>query len=949
MTDQVPVDNDDGRTALAALAADLANWDGSREARDDLRRRTRELPEVRNPPDASAGAVLKVRAAYELKDPTRLVTRFQAVGPCAYAPYFGDPAMGAWPYSDPLKAADAIALTWLPLIARFAMEDDDRARDFVDVLFRTRPRRTWVPASCALAQWAVRDSQAFDRLASHWAAAFPEGYDVRRFDRTHHKEESAVDEHVVRHSLHAACAYLAAGGTRPLHGLSPKQVATSKLPKDPSDASTILLAVRELVASAATRGETLPHVTKLIQIDTANELVDPVLRDMADVLRDDPAAAGVVADLETQLRRPLWAKHTGANGRTDALLSWLQSAIWFRDRGAPITSFQSDAAESAQALGLAIDGTMPAGEPDVGAALATRLRFLADSDTVATTGSTRLSALVAETVLLLAHPDAVELDWAALARRAGIGDPAIVCTSLPDKKRTVEQVGKAALALLLAAVDAVPNGLLRDANLPREAVLALASSSDGRIAIQVAVQVERLLREQATPADDLRFLWQLLQRNPHQKTFKELGEMLRGEPGTLHALVKALMDLDRVRDRGGSRTDVLESYRKVVESIEGHLPKPAPGTPLGPEYRFLALIERLRQVASAPEEDCGSAAWLDLVEEAIVGGSETCGIRLWMHWLECPADDLETHWRATRRAIEAVRVADLPFSSEQPRLLRERLDELGAGLENVAWPERKLFARVIDSTRRWIDSREGASAEAARKSAEAARHSAEAVKEIERLKDLMDRGDEEGVIAFAASGESGRLGKLPAEHVLRLHRFLLDHLHLRNAEALRDAVRERVPLRAVWMYLAPLIAGVASGTVLVLDVGTAFDDLAVKSSLPIAYWGTLAVTFISALALLWATLASRVRAGPPGKRSWFRRVAQSARRVAAPFLGATTIAGVVSAVTLWLLAPTRTLKGVDEPGEWVATWVLWTGLSLFLGLFVSIVVAGRGVGGEERR
>ena len=150
-----------------------------------------------------------------------------------------------------------------------------------------------------------------------------------------------------------------------------------------------------------------------------------------------------------------------------------------------------------------------------------------------------------------------------------------------------------------------------------------------------------------------------------------------------------------------------------------------------------------------------------------------------------------------------------------------------------------------------------------------------------------------------------------------LNIFLLGQLRLREAWLLSRAAPADPQRTSLVTFFAPLVAAIASGVFLVLDVGTEFAKVEGTAQ----YGATLGLAALASMfALIHALEVPRLRAALP--------------RIAAAFALTWLLAAVESAIVVWILTGTSARSG----GPFWADWLMWTSLSQFLGLFLSLVV-----------
>ncbi len=899
---------------LEALVAALEAWDGRLETARAIRASVRELPDPRRKPNGVAErAIFVARSAYASKGglgrPEKLAADVEFAR--RVGPFVGDPELGSWPFHAPLRISDAEAIAWLPVVGRFA-PPDDQVRAFVEVMFRTRKRDTWVPASHALAALALRDEKSRERLAQAFADLWPNGLPTRWPSG---KLTTAAERvHDARHVLHAACAFLAAGGDAAVvKQLDASKLAAMALPSaDQSDASAVLLALTALVASERTRPKVMPHLSARAADSAPDEMQEAALRDIAQALGPCAESAAIV----DVLKQPRWRTVPGIR-RLDALMSWLDTAMWLHSRGEPdaVAWMRAQAADGAAALALKLDRRLPDGAEDPVDALLPRLRAVLDADVRATTEPARWVMQLAELLLLLDHPRVQKMPWRALVRRAmGPNAP-------PGVDDTVAAVARAELTAALALADEGSATLLRSAELDASVTLQLASSQNGFVARQVSVQVERLLRELEPGPEQLRLLWRLLQRDPPAETFHALRINLRGEGTPLHALVEAFGRLDEVRERGSPLAEVSRCYREAA-AASGELCRSAAAEDGAvPVARLAEALERAAALEKSTE--VGTRAWRQGFRAVLLGAGDD-GLAAWMRWLGLATDALEPAWKRLDAAVASIVESRLAVTVEQCAELDAAADELKAAVRNLAWPEAHAVKAILEQLACWRAER----LDEARRSAKASEACARA----------LDRGDEAWAVAAATSAE---LELLPPAMLRRLGRFLLDRLLFRAAHRLRARVRERAQIPAVWTHLAPLFAGVASGTFLVLDVGTAWNDVVAAHS-PIGLAATVALSLLLSFVLLAGNLASRMAAADEPAPVRLSRVC---RRVLPTYALALLLAAGVSGLVL------VTLEGTSQPTSRVGRGaaVLATGAPLGIIVLVPRALPRPDPAGARRR
>jgi len=534
------------------------------------------------------------------------------------APFLGDSAAGPWPYEDCWNISDEDGAKWARLLGRHALVDEAVKRLLL-VFFLHRRRPIWLPASEGLACALRRDGPLRDLISPMWERYFPRlpkgripgpGW-VSTEVRTKlwpAKDEKKAEEkrkgkgpgkgeekeangepggtwederehaaHVGRHLVHLASCFEATrrdGETTPFTGFSAEWLASIRLrvgepgkekEADRTDASILLLCFEALVQNDRTAGSVLPVIPDRVSETGANEQTDEALRALARALEAREAGeAGTTAlgAVLERLRKPAWRTEPDWKKRADALWGWLETAAWFRERGdaGSTDRMRELAPEAERSLDLALGGAFPGDAEDPVPVILPTLSTVLDGDVFLTVSPAARALSLVESVLFLGRRELSGLPWRSLVARAAGRDSARL-----ESDVTVGEAGEVRIALLPHVREAAPALLLRDRRLTPAETLSLASEKNGYVAGQVAVQVERQLREavatggrieRPTREHQIALLWRLLQRNPPNETFSQLKVMLRGlprslggPPSPLTAVVGAVLELDSLRDR----------------------------------------------------------------------------------------------------------------------------------------------------------------------------------------------------------------------------------------------------------------------------------------------------------------------------------------------------------------------------------------------------------------
>ncbi|MEQ1503281.1 MAG: hypothetical protein ABMB14_13675 [Myxococcota bacterium] len=897
------------------LAARLLGWDGSAEAAHALRAEVAAIGELRPKGAVPPGtrALAKAADLYRSRDPSPrglgawILKDGNADEARALAPLIGDPALGRWPYLDPLALSEADTVTWARVLAALRPVVDDAIRRFVRVAFLVRRRQTWPSACRAWAALAIGDAGLREALRETWARCLPAVGDKWPKTGLSKVELGPGTAHLVRHTLFLGCCWRALGGDPAIAGLDGTKLAGMPLPADDADRSVIVLGLTELLP-------TDPHgISKLLVRRAgelgADELSEAAVRELLARLEPGPAAAAIRAALIA----PRWQP-----ARIDGLWEWIVTAAWFADRGDDdaVAQIVAAAGEATDAIRWRIGSDHPADPVD---GLIARLRQLLDPDRFAVVPERRRAPLIAETRLLMATADAGPLPWESVVR---VACPAAARGAL---RGTVAQIGEPSLCVTLAERSLTIRTLMRDVVLDPDNVLRIGAIQDGFVAGQVAVQAERILRELPTPTDQVRFLWNLLQQDPPYKTFAELGIVLRTELGStgasnLAAMVRAVSALDQRRDEHADVPSIAAAFAELVSAATALL---GPADPVGTALGGLATA--LRDAVRQEIDPLDDEAWLTTFEDVALGSDPRGGLVGFAWWLAGSRTDAGGSLAEKRggavKAANRLRAAVRMVRAARPGVTAEHHEELCAAsralliqIGPLGWPETLLVGSLLHRL------------ELRSQDALAEGHASRAA--VESVSRVLERADEAALAAVIRDPE--QLALLPVTEIRRIHADLLGLLRFADADVLRVAVTDRIRLPTATNHRMPLFAAVAGGTFLVLDVGEPWLALVHDHA-----WGRYGFTVGLALAasygLLLNDLGPRLTAGPTSAAA---RWGTLAIRALPTFLLAGSVSVGVSALamsTLGLLAPTA---------AGVLSLLLWSALALFLGVFIGLIAQG---------
>ena len=204
------------------------------------------------------------------------------------------------------------------------------------------------------------------------------------------------------------------------------------------------------------------------------------------------------------------------------------------------------------------------------------------------------------------------------------------------------------------------------------------------------------------------------------------------------------------------------------------------------------------------------------------------------------------------------------------------------------------------------------------------------------LRDAIVRRDEE---AIALLGEQTDPAPSPAV-IQAAYAALLNSLSYLGARRISRADGGRTALPAIWSRLRMPAIGAIAGPLLVLDVGSNWDAL-----IPGHRSIEVGLLILAALALSFTALATEVwgqlRRDADSGRLW--HLLRVSRRALPTFGAVFAIAAVSAAGVLGTLGD----MGAYELLELLLRWLLWSSLSLFLGMFLGLLLQGRRVLDED--
>lgn len=983
---------------LEALATDLQTCLQGQGNAAALRERTRMLARLSRPqkskgqkvpPDISNAAVNALREAklaYQRRSPFRIGALLHHGN--LLDVFVGDRELGDWPFHHPDVIADEDARNWLDWLARpdcRAVIDED-LRQFVRVFFRTRRRSTWLPASRALARMATRDGEAAEEVRNLWKRWCPgapppsesPGSAVAPAPDSDAAIQAHLDQvnrsHLRRHVIHLACAWTAfSENAVDLDGFDPAFLAAYLVEtRDAPDFSTALEGLLELVGANAFPSDAWQGPIDRISKSAQEAQTDNVLQRLHERLATRPDMAKVSAAVRERLMRPGWIPGPGGT-KDDAignethwetLWTWLDNARSFLNRSdtGAVAAMRKVATESGAgpAFDLAVNGVLPDGAGHALDAALPRLRALLDPDVWETTVGMRRTRLVVESWHLVHHPDIATLPWAAMAGRAiGASARLLEATDTLDMGLTVAEGWRSHMTMGMKQMGA--GFFVRDGEFPEPIVSTMAAKGKG-LEIQAAVQAERLLRTASNPEDRIRCLWRILRYDPVQRFFTQLETMVRWNDTALVRLVRAVGEMDARRDASRNRTTIqaseypalAELYDKVARQVARILgPKSANSTRPAPSDWLAGICRTLKE--AHPPGDPGCPAWDDWLRILLLGDDGIGGLCGWTDWLgqEWPAAAGPKADTALRLEVEQflprfkevmARLRDERFQVSERDIgnARSNLEELDGFRSRLAWPEAAILGGVQMRLKTWLDLQE---------------HRVEVSSRGEELghmlRQLIAQGREDAVVELLEREDAALVDAIPDSARLEAHQFLLEKINLRASYRLRKRFSFDSRFKPFYAHFSPLLAGVLGGPILMLDFGTYWNEAFKNGAVFETVILTVAATLLAFL-MMWGSLRPRrSRNGNPSKPACqgpasnaFARPGtghlrlRAFSRLAALFLGAWVLAATSSSLLLLTLRNSDISAGLT-PGQVVLQVFLWSGLSLFMGIFFQIVMEQR--------
>jgi hypothetical protein len=801
------------------LGTQLRDWDGELASATTLRERIRTFPAPQRQGECDEErTVMKLVSTWKKRDRNKLARLATEDGLAPLLlPLLGDPALAPWPYADPFSIPDDEAITWLRALRACGLVNEPMRR-FARVLFGTRRRATWIPAADALAELAIRDAETLGFLAAEWRRWFPAGLPTKWPGHGLGAEVEAIGTrkhqvHRPRHILRAVCSWLARGGvpavSTGIEGISVARFSRMSLPKDPADASAVLLGLQALFDAPTTRDSVAQQLGKRLRECRPDPQTEEVLRGIADRASQDGSSA-LAQRIREHLATPSWRRaHKAA--RIDALASWIETAAWSKQAGRhrEVQAMRAACPEAATALALRVDGRLPDAQHCPVSTLLARLRTLLDANTFLTTPWTELAPAALEALYLLPMLEPQSLAWSRLAARAvGAIDPHASLETAGGRELGLAEEGQVGIALALARIaNDVPQLLLHEHRMAPEVVFALAReagrSSEGaqhrvneKLARQIAVQMERLLREAPDDAERVRLLWKLARSAPPDRTFTELLEVLRVDPQLdaqgdeavakeqpwLAGVVQGFVAQCELRANwetvGAPAQSLRDGYGQLLAALK---PPTSAGSEARPPWCALpAALEHAVAGLTSPLDPLDS--WLVAMEALLFGKATAAhtlaerrgGIQAWLGWLDIAPSSLEPAWSKLSQRLRRI-ASSKGHTPAEDEGIQEAVRAIKIALASAPWLERTLIHGALDELLAWNHTKVEARILLEQRT--------------EALNEALGKPDVDATLCIAE-----RSGWRPPPQLTRaVHRLFLREDKASDARKVRDALARRDP------------------------------------------------------------------------------------------------------------------------------------------------------------
>lgn len=520
---------------------------------------------------------------------------------------------------------------------------------------------------------------------------------------------------MVRHGFYLALCWISGGGdpstlTPPV---SLDAVLRRKLPTDAADGSALLAGLSRGLSAPAVAERVRAAFAQRLRESVADPQQEDVVRAVLTSLRDDASAAALCDAAAATIRAPRWAAARARDAMVDQLWSWVETARCLHALGRTddLAALRADATSLGVADLVALSLGERAPSPEDTAPLVAAARAVFDVDAFALL-SWRSCAAATVRLLLLgaseAHRDLALASVLGLALR-GAPDAA----RWRDVPGTVGEALEGALVQHFCAHAArCPKALLRDQHHAPSVVEGLAAVHNGDVAIQAALQTERLLRGAADDAARLDILWRIAAREPPGEFYAQLGAVLRGRDTPLHGVVARLAALagTSARDAGAdpARRALRELSEQALALLGGPREPPDAEGPIAAAQAFTVLARALAAgvtLEGLPAEGRELTVWLERLRAILFGArrGRQGGLCYWSDWVRYRHErddgerELEALWEDfASHLVDLDGVRDLTTAAD--------LDDARGGLRGMACDYGAASARWRDTLDGLLDA-----------------------------------------------------------------------------------------------------------------------------------------------------------------------------------------------------------------------------------------------------
>lgn len=190
---------------------------------------------------------------------------------------------------------------------------------------------------------------------------------------------------------------------------------------------------------------------------------------------------------------------------------------------------------------------------------------------------------------------------------------------------------------------------------------------------------------------------------------------------------------------------------------------------------------------------------------------------------------------------------------------------------------------------------------------------------------------------------------LDDDRITEIFWHLTHRARFREADELRKLVRDRLQLPSRLHHLRTLLAACAAGPLLILDIGEEWNALLghPDHALGASYWGLVTGCFALVLVVLYIDIPQHQRADGrgPGFRYRLERIAATFR-----LLRPALLMSLASSVVVLLTLTGSPIRVADDGRDipFGPQLLLWTALSMVLGILLGVVLQGRSLTRQRR-